>query len=455
VTGIPTGAAAGFRVLDVADVTRTIRDALRVHPDLRDIWVRGQVGRVSPSTPGHLYFTLTDGRSQLDCVLFSRERASVAFEPQMGLQVVVHGRIDVFEQQGRVQLYVDAVEPAGFGEMALRLEALKRRLAAEGLFDAARKRPLPASPARIAVVTSPTGAAWHDVRTVVERRWPLVDLILAPCLVQGDAAPASIVAAFRGIALLPAEARPDVVILARGGGSVEDLAAFNDEAVVRAIGTCAVPVVVGVGHEIDSSLADLAADVRAPTPSAAGELVVPDRTAVRSTLGANRARLDRLWTAVFEASTAALAAEQRALERLGPLAQLDLSRERAGALLDRATVAVRAALERRSAATGAALLPLAAIVATRVARARAALETAAAGLDALDPQATLERGYAIVRITADGRVLRDAAEVAPGAAIAIRVARGGVGATVTRVEAPDPRGAASGSSGGDPGRGSP
>ena len=432
----PSHRGPGLRVLSVGDVTHAIREALRTDPILRDLWVEGEVGRVSISAAGHAYFSLKDDRGLLDCVIFSRERAASAVDPETGHQVVVHGRIDVFEQQGRVQLYVDAIQPAGFGDLALRVEALKARLAAEGLFEAARKRPIPARPSRIAVITSPTGAVWHDIRNVVERRWPLVELVLVPCLVQGDGAPATIVAAFRRIAALPTDERPDVVILARGGGSLEDLAAFNDEGVLRAIVASPIPVVVGVGHETDVTLADFAADLRAPTPSAAAELVVPSRMEMRASLGAVRLRLDRLAASRVALGTTALANEWRALEGLGPLARIDLARERAGALLDRATVAVRTVLERRAGAVGRALVPLAATASTRIARARATLDAAAAGLDALDPRATLERGYAIVRRVEDGRIVRDPADLALGGAIAVRVARGDFGATVTDLPGP-------------------
>jgi exodeoxyribonuclease VII large subunit len=432
----PSSRGPGLRVLSVGDVTHAIREALRTDPILRDLWVEGEVGRVSISAAGHAYFSLKDDRGLLDCVIFSRERAAAAFDPETGHQVVVHGRIDVFEQQGRVQLYVDAIQPAGFGDLALRVEALKTRLAAEGLFDAARKRPLPARPSRIAAVTSPTGAVWHDIRNVVERRWPLVELMLVPCLVQGDGAPAAIVAAFRRISALPTDERPDVVILARGGGSLEDLAAFNDEAVLRAIVASLVPVVVGVGHETDVTLADFAADLRAPTPSAAAELVVPSRAEMRASLGAVRLRLDRLAASRVALGTTALANEWRALEGLGPLARIDLARERAGALLDRATVAVRTVLERRAVVVGRALVPLASTASMRIARARATLDAAAAGLDALDPRATLERGYAIVRRAGDGRIVRDPADLALGGVLAVRVALGDFGATVTDLREP-------------------
>ena len=286
-------------ILGVTEVTHVVRDAVRADERLRDVWVEGEVGRVTISSAGHAYFTLKDERSQLSCIWFRDDRLASPFEPRTGLRVVAHGRIDVFDQQGVYQLYVSAVQPAGFGDLALRFEELKARLAAEGLFEAARKRPLPPRPAVIAVATSASGAVWHDIRHVLERRWPLAEVVFAACQVQGEPAPASIVAALARIARYadqciadgrPANA-PVVTILARGGGSLEDLWSFNDERVVRAIVGHPLPLVCGVGHETDVTLADFAADVRAPTPSAAAEIVVPDRVQVAAGLAADARRL--------------------------------------------------------------------------------------------------------------------------------------------------------------------
>ena len=272
----------------VSEVTRAVRDAVRADPDLRDVWVEGEVGRVTISSAGHCYFTLKDERSQLSCVFFRDDRLASPFEARTGLRVVVHGRIDVFEAQGVYQLYVSAVQPAGFGDLALRFEALKARLAAEGLFDSARKRPLPARPAVIGVVTSATGAVWHDICHVSAGagRWPGSFSRRARSRAREPPRASSrrwiawrAGASSAGPRGGPEDA-PAVVILARGGGSLEDLWSFNDERVVRAVVAHPVPVVCGVGHEVDVTLADFAADVRAPTPSAAAELVVPDRAEV-------------------------------------------------------------------------------------------------------------------------------------------------------------------------------
>ena len=422
----------GLKILAVSDVARAIRDAVRAEPRLADLWVEGEVGRVTVSSAGHAYFTLKDARSTLNCVWFNDDRLRSVFQPQAGLRIVVHGRVDLFEQQGAVQLYVESIQPAGFGDLAIRFEALKARLSAEGLFDQARKRQLPGRPTTIAVITSPTGVVWRDVATVLTRRWPMTSVLLIPCKVQGDDAPESIVRAFTRLERWIVDARrsgrdgdlPQLTILARGGGSLEDLWSFNDERVVRAVVAHSLPVVCGVGHEVDVTLADFAADVRAATPSAAAELVVPDRA---DWLAAFRRAGDRSAAAAsrtLEAVRRELAAERRALDRLDPRAQLSADRERIGLLLDRAVrVATTSLAARRSSleTTSAAVTrPLAG----RLATARATLDAATAALAVLDPQATLERGYAIVRRAGDERILRAPAEAPPGTALAIRLAGG-------------------------------
>ena len=430
----PTPAATEFalKILGVSEVTRAVRDAVRADAGLRDVWVEGEVGRVTVSSAGHCYFTLKDERSQLACVFFRDDRLASPFEARTGLRVVVHGRVDLFEAQGVYQLYVSTVQPAGFGDLALQFEALKARLAAQGLFDSARKRPLPYRPAVIGVATSATGAVWHDINHVISRRWPLTRLILSPCQVQGDGSAASVVAALDRLARwgeqCRAEGRPEdapaVVILARGGGSLEDLWSFNDERVVRAVVGHPVPVVCGVGHEVDVTLADFAADVRAPTPSAAAELVVPDRAEVAAAVGELARRARGRAAAALLAGRAELGAEGRALHRLRPAAQLAQARERAGYLLDRATRCIRDEVERRRTADGRLAAHLAPAVDSRLAAARMALGQSHAALGALGPQATLDRGYAIVRRADDGAVLRDPAEAPDGSLLAITLARG-------------------------------
>ncbi len=341
----------------------------------------------------------------------------------------------------------------------MRFEALKARLAAEGLFDGARKRPLPSRPATIAVITSPTGAVWKDICHVLARRWPLTRVVLVAAQVQGEAAPASLVSAFRKVeryaadrlaAGRPNEA-PAMTILARGGGSLEDLWAFNDEAVVRAVVAHSVPVVCGVGHEVDVTLCDFAADVRAPTPSAAAEVAVPDRADFLASVRQGGRRLDAAVGMRLRTVEREMSGERRALDRLSPVAQLASMRERVGLLLDRATRAVGAAVSDRRRADerlSARLTPtlparlardrlrldraatMGPIAVRRVTAARGTLDATGAALAVLGPQATLDRGYAIVRRIDDGRIVRDAlADAPPGTRLALRVADGELPAT--------------------------
>ena len=431
----PESAAAGAigpKVLSVGDLTRLVRDTIRSAPRLGRVWVEGEVGQVTVSSAGHCYFTLKDERAQLRCMIFRDDRMVMPLEPRTGIRIVAHGRVDVFEPQGAYQLYVDSLQPAGVGDLALRFEASKARLTAEGLFDPARKRPLPPWPRSIGIVTSLSGAVLHDIRRVIARRWPLARIVVSACQVQGPGAAESIVRALRRIGRWTDPATGlavDVVIVARGGGSLEDLWAFNEEPVVRAIAAHPHPVVVGVGHETDVTLSEFAADVRAATPSVAAELVVPDRDEQRRHLEVARARLAASAARRLAGARVSIDAERRSLETFRPAAYLAAERERIGLLLDRATRAVRA----RMAADRALLARRAdrstALLRARTAEARAALTRSGAGLGALDPYATLERGYAIVRAP-DGRVVVDAASRHVGDRLDVRLARGGLDVSV-------------------------
>jgi len=435
--GVPTAPGTfGVRILRVSEVTRAIRGAVRAEPRLADLWVEGEVGRVTVSSAGHAYFALKDERNQLQCVWFRDDRLRSAFEPQAGLRIVAHGRVDLFEPQGALQLYVESIQPAGFGDLALRFEALKARLAKEGLFDAGRKRPLPVRPRTIAVVTSPTGAVWRDICHVLSRRWPLARVVLVACQVQGEAAPASIVGALRRLERYVEQCRlagrpddaPAVTILARGGGSLEDLWAFNDERVVRAVVAHSLPVVCGVGHEVDVTLADFAADMRAPTPSAAAEIVVPDRAEFAAALRRAADRLHEAGTRRLAGAARELAVERRALEQASPSARLASLREQSGLLFDRATRALAGRLAHDRLRLGRAQETLPRLTAARLARARAGLEASTAALAVLGPQATLDRGYAIVRRAGDGAVVRAPDDSPAGTHLRLRVARGELGA---------------------------
>ena len=264
-----------MQTYSVRELTRYIRDLFEVDEILDDIWVRGEVSNLTKARSGHWYFTVKDSQAQLRCVMFRGATRGVRAEVQAGAEVLVHGRVGVYEARGEYQLYADQIEAlGGAGDLHLRFEALKAKLDAEGLFDPGRKRSIPVFPAQIGVVTSSTAAAWHDIQNVLRRRFPLAELVLSPTLVQGAEAPAQIVLALQK---LNRSADVDVIILARGGGSLEDLWCFNDEGVARAVAASRIPVISGIGHEIDFTIADFAADLRAPTPSAAAELATPNR----------------------------------------------------------------------------------------------------------------------------------------------------------------------------------
>jgi exodeoxyribonuclease VII large subunit len=388
--------SAAPRVWRVSDLNRRVRGLLDADPALADVWVEGEVSQPSFPPSGHCFFTLKDAHSQIRAVLFREELARAVVRPEHGAQIVCHGRVRAYEPQGVYQLYVESVTPVGAGDLHAQYEALRARLAAEGLFDEARKRPLPRWPRRIGVVTSPTGAVWNDIQNVLRRRYPMVEVVLSPTAVQGGVSAPAIIRALKRLYAIPGL---DLVILARGGGSIEDLWGFNDEVVVRTVIAAPVPVVVGVGHESDVTLADFAADRRAPTPSAAAEISVPDGFGERATAAAG-ARL--------QAGTRVLRGEGRALAALRP--DLTTARQRAAELLDRSHRAATADLERR----------------------RLGVVALHDALRALGPLATLERGYAVAR-RADGMIVRDPAELAVGDDLEVVVARGAVDTRVTTV----------------------
>src|SRR3954449_6331970 len=425
-------AAANLPIMSVGEVTALVKGALKAAPRLRDVWVEGEGGPARISAAGHCYFTLKDERAKIKCVIFRDDRLMMPFEARTGLRLVAQGNVDVFDQQGVYQLYVRTLQPSGFGDLALRFEALKAKLQGEGLFESGRKRKLPMYPQTIGVVTSLNGAVLHDVRRVLARRWPMARVVIGACQVQGPAAAPTIVAALRRVARWTDDETgraTDVVILARGGGSLEDLWPFNDEQVVRAVAAHPCPIVVGVGHETDVTLAEFAADVRAATPSVAAELVVPARTDEQARLSAYG---DRLRSAAGRALTdrrQLLNNEKRALEANHPQAQLLAERERIGVLVDSAArvVARRLEIDRTVLTRTNEMLP--ALAAGRLGVARAELGRQSAALSALSPYATLERGYSIVR-GPDGSVLRDATNINKGDSVNIRLQRGEIGARV-------------------------
>ena len=404
------GPRAAPRILRVSDLNRRVRSLLDADPTLADVWVEGEVSQPSFPASGHCFFTLKDGGSQVKAVLFREELARATVRPAHGMQLICHGRVRVYEAQGSYQLYVESVTPAGAGDLHAKYEQLRIRLAAEGLFDERLKRPVPRWPRRIGVVTSPVGAVWRDIGNVLRRRFPLVEVVLSPTIVQGATAAPAVVRALERI-----YARPelDVVILARGGGSLEDLWPFNDERVVRAVRRSPVPIIVGVGHESDVTLADFAADLRAPTPSAAAELATPDGTQLPAILARLRDRATAALAGRLEERRRFLAAERRALAAAAP--DIDAVRQRTADLVDRSARALGG----------------------RMTRDRAALDALRDGLRALGPQATLERGYAIAQL-GDGSVVRDPAAATVGQPLTVTVARGRLSTQVTELHPEDP-----------------
>jgi len=376
--------------------------------EFKDLWVEGEVTQSQVSPAGHVYFTLRDNVGQLGCVLFATLAAQITLTPRDGAKVLAHGYVEFYHRQSRVQLRVDDLRPAGVGDAYLRLEALKKRLTAEGLFELARKRVLPTAPRRVGVVTSPIGAVWHDIQTVVARRDPRVELVFSPAAVQGVGAVESVIAALDGIAQLR---DLDVLIVARGGGSAEELMPFNDEALVRAMARFPKPTVSGVGHETDVTLCDLVADVRAATPSAAAELVVPDARVGQVTAERHMRRISARVREALDARRRRLVTAQRLLERRAPPARVAELRQR----LDEDRRALDRAMSR--------LVP---------AR-RQRLTSAKRQLEALSPLNVLGRGYAIVE-GADGRVRSSAKTLRAGEKARVRMRDGRANVTVEGVE---------------------
>lgn len=407
------------------------------------VWVEGEISNFSRPASGHAYFTLKDERAQVRCALFRGKAQALRFQPRDGMAVLARGRLTLYEARGDYQLVLDHLEEAGEGALRRAFEELKARLAAEGLFDAGRKRPLPAFPRRLGVLTSPRGAAVRDVLSVLGRRFPLLEVEVLPVPVQGDGASVQILDMLRRAGEC---GRYDLLLLTRGGGSLEDLWAFNDEALARAIAASPVPVVAAIGHEVDVSLADFAADLRAPTPSAAAELIVPEAAALAQRLARDRRQFDLAWARLRESRAQRADQALLRLQALRPQLRLERGRHRLAELRHRLEQARQAPLARRLDRLARALRRLDAQHPRRrlqharhrldgfgqalqalpdrlVARRRMQLQGLARALQAVSPLATLARGYAIVQ-TADGRVLRRAADVAPGDRLSARLAEG-------------------------------
>jgi exodeoxyribonuclease VII large subunit len=380
---------------------------LYAQPRFRDLWVRGELSNLRRPSSGHLYFSLKDERSQLAAVMYRSDAVQLRWQPEHGQRILAHGRLDVYEAKGEVQLCADELQPDGVGSLHLAFEQLKARLQAEGLFEAALKRQVPEFPNALALVTSASGAAVRDMLVVLRRRSPHVALYLVPVAVQGVEAPAQIAAALGMVGRLPA----DAVVLARGGGSLEDLWAFNSEMVARAIRGCALPVICGVGHETDVTIADFAADVRAPTPSAAAELAAPSRQELLDRL---RQRLRRGEVGLrrrLRADGDRLARTGARLERASPARLLAQRQQR----LDERVATLQQSMRRR------------------LAEAHRRADHAYAQLHALSPLLVLGRGFAVVR-DAQGKVVRSVAELSVGEDMEALLSDGRLRARISAVE---------------------
>lgn len=401
------GEPGGTEVFTVGEITTRIRDLLEAA--FPRVWVEGEISNCSRAASGHLYFSLRDDRAQLPCAMFRGDNRQIEFEPRDGLRVMARGRVTIYPPSGRYQLIVSTLKPLGVGRLHLEFERLKERLAAEGLFDAVRKRPLPPYPRRIGVVTSSKGAAIRDIVSVLERRWPVAEVVLYPVRVQGEGSAEEIAAAIGDI---DRRGGADVLIVGRGGGSLEDLWAFNEEVVARAIAAARTPVVSAVGHEIDFSIADFTADLRAPTPSAAAELVAPDGPGLRDRLDAMDHTLRRDLRIAWERVA-------RRFEHLASrhgLRRLPARIEEAMQRLDQNDLEMRRRLTER------------------FRRSAAALAEQAGRLDLLSPLATLGRGYSLTFRLPGGEIVRETGQLREGDRVRVRLGRGQIRCRVQEVE---------------------
>ena len=435
---------------DIYSVSRLNREVrVLLERGIGSLWLEAEISNFSRPSSGHWYFSLKDAAAQVRCCMFRQRNMLCGFAPRDGQKVLVRARVGLYEPRGEYQLVIDHMEDAGLGALKRQFEELAAKLAAEGLFAPERKRPLPALPKRIGVITSPSGAAIHDILHVLARRFAAIPVLLYPVAVQGAAAAAEIAAALK-LAGLRAEC--DVLILARGGGSLEDLWAFNDEALARAIAACPIPVVSGIGHEIDVTIADFAADVRAATPSAAAEIVVPDAEEWSASLRRLGERLRRALRQIIDAHRERLRWIIGRAALVSPQARLAQQGQRLDELEQRASRALRQILADRRSALGLSvsrlwqLSPAARLQGTAARHAALSARLHAAGLkqlnrarerlaplvrtlNAVSPLATLDRGYAIVSLDGGG-ILRDAKDAAAGTVIEARLSKGRIRAKV-------------------------
>jgi exodeoxyribonuclease VII large subunit len=365
-----------MKVFSVSQITRYIRSLLESDLELSDIWISGEVTNASTSSAGHSYFTLRDEVNQIECVKFRDKQSSLLSD---GSSILLHGRISIYETRGSLQCYVDMVQEQGLGRQQLAFEELKLKLEAEGLFDSSRKRSIPLFPKKLIAITSETGAVWQDIKNVITRRYPLLELILIPCQVQGINAVSSILTAFEKVKYMQ---NIDTIILARGGGAADELEAFNDESLIRAIYSCKIPVISAIGHESDTTLSDLVADMRAPTPSVAAEIAVPSIQELYSTITTTRRSLSTIMEKEIKYIREQIKRSARRLIYQTP--NIDMLRQQVDEIIT------------RNKRTAIGIIQIQ----------QEKLKGAESHLAALDPTSILKRGYAIVTKSIDNKVIK-------------------------------------------------
>lgn len=392
-------------IWNISDLTSYLRDLFESNPILQDIWVHGEISNLSRPSSGHLYFTLKDPSSSLRCVMWRNSASRLDFNLLDGQEIEAHGSISIYDAAGQYQLYVDRVRPIGEGKLFQEFLKLKQHLESEGLFDQERKRPIPAWPERIGLVTSPTGAALRDIVYTIRRRYPLPEVVLAPTIVQGAEAPNSIISSLE---LLNERVNPDVIIVARGGGSIEDLWAFNNENVARAIGASHSPVITGVGHETDFTISDFVSDLRAPTPTAAAELATPDKMEIKAALQDHSQRLSRALQFHISVQGHQIESLNSRLAMRSPKVRINIDRQ----LLDE--------LSRRIFTS----------MSNSIQISKSKLNGMSNNLQSLNPLAVLGRGYASISHL-DGRQVRSIKQISEGDRLNVRLLDGKF---VSRVE---------------------
>jgi exodeoxyribonuclease VII large subunit len=387
-----------MQIYSVSDALYYLKTMLDIDERLSDIWLQGEVSGMKRVASGHYYFRLKDGKGAIDCALFKNTASRLEYRPSDGESFKMRGYFSIYEDRGQLQFYVSEIQPNGVGRLSLEFEALKQRLEKEGLFSLERKRPLPERPRVIGVVTSATAAAFQDILNVLSRRYPLVEVVLSPTLVQGESAPPQIVSAIQA---LNRRNDIDVIIVARGGGSLEELWCFNDERVARAVFASRIPIITGVGHEIDFTIVDFVADMRAPTPSAAAEIVTPNIEDLRAGVRNLQDELYSLMENRLDEKRNELNEMKRCLKQASPAGDLPTYRQRLDDLTGRANRSLSHRLELQ----------------------RSRVSALSGRLKVLDPNQILERGYAIVT-QANGQVVTNIAQAQPGEKLDVRVSDG-------------------------------